>query len=185
MHTQPTPSLAYRGLDSMSLDELEKVFLDGITPDPELLAGWVFRGCNTPDWMRLLGIKKFMKGFWRSRGQLYGYNQPVVQDSLSKPWRAQPSDDNPKRFGFYSVEPVDSTATDNAYLHALLLDYGQGGNPFYDPSAGLRDYLVQVSADNPDLYLGKAYFALGPKRVPTFSFFVLERDRRGPEHRPH
>ena len=72
---------------------------------------------------------------------------------------------------------VDATATDNHYLHGLLLDYGKGDNPFYDPSAGLRDYLVQVDADNPDLFLGKAYFALGAARVPTFSFFILERDR--------
>jgi hypothetical protein len=39
----------------------------------------------------------------------------------------------------------------------------------------LRDYLVRLSDD---LYLGKAYVALGPGRLPV-SYFVLER------HRPH
>jgi hypothetical protein len=28
--------------------------------------------------------------------------------------------------------------------------------------------------------LGKAYYALGPLRVPTASFFILERHQRGP-----
>ena len=41
----------------------------------------------------------------------------------------------------------------------------------------------QVDPANPDLFLGKAYYALGPARVAA-SFFVLERDRRGPETRP-
>ena len=76
--------------------------------------------------------------------------------------------------------PVDPTAPDNRYLHALLLDYGQGKNPRLDASAGLRDYLVQVDAGDPDLLLGKAYYALGPVRVPTASFFILERHQPGP-----
>ena len=40
------------------------------------------------------------------------------------------------------------------------------------------DYLVQVDAEDPDLYLGKAYYAAGPARIPV-GFFVLERLRRG------
>ena len=42
----------------------------------------------------------------------------------------------------------------------------------------LRDYLVQVDPANPDLFLGKAYDALGPLRMPT-NFFILERFRVG------
>ena len=61
---------------------------------------------------------------------------------------------------------VDATARDNKYLHAVLLNYGKGGNTPLDPTAGLRDYVVQVDPTNPDLYLGKAYCAFGPLRVP-------------------
>ncbi len=161
----------------MSPAELEQVFLRGVTPDLDGLIGWQFRGCNAPDWARIVGIKKFIKGFFRKGDQVMGYNCPVRQDALSLPWKAKPSDAAPKRFGFYTVDPVDPTARDNAYLHAVLLDYSRGDNPALDPSRGLRDYLVQVHADNPDLLLGKAYYALGPARVAT-SFFILERDRR-------
>ncbi len=168
----------YYELEQMTNQALETVFLRGSQPDLEALAGWEFRGTNVPGWAKLAGIKKFIKGFYRKDGELYGYNCPVLQDGIRAPWIAQPDDDNPKRFGFYLVAPVDPTSRDNAYLHAVLLDYGRGGNKRLDPTAGLRDYLVRVNADNPDLYLGKAYYALGPLRVAT-NFFLLERHRRG------
>ena len=47
-----------------------------------------------------------------------------------------------------------------------LLDYGKGGNPRGDLAAGVRDYLVQLG---PDLFLGKAYYALGPLRTARTS----------------
>jgi hypothetical protein len=168
-----------QALEAMSMRELEVVFQRGVTPDLERLAGWEFRGTNTPRWARLAGIKKFMKGMYRDdRGEVRGYNCPVVQNRLEEPWIARPDDAAPKRFGFYRVIPVDPTSRDNAYLHSVLLDYGTGGNHRLDPTQGLRDYLVQVEAGNDDLYLGKAYYALGPLRLAT-SFFVLERHRPG------
>lgn len=166
-------------LEAMSMRELEIVFLRGVMPDLDRLAGWEFRGTNTPAWARLAGIKKFMKGFFRDQhGDVYGYNCPIAQNKLDEPWVAQPDDLAPRRFGFYRVEPVDPTSRDNAYLHAVLLDYGRGGNKPWDLTRGLRDYLVQVDAQNDDLYLGKAYYAVGPARVAT-SFFILERHRTG------
>jgi hypothetical protein len=168
-------------LARLSNAELERAFQRGLTPDPQGLVGWEFRGNNTPPWFRLFGIQKFVKGFYTDGdGGVWGYNSPVVQDGVERAWRLKPSDEHPKRFGFYTVEPVDAVARDNRYLHALLLDYGKGKNPRLDPTAGLRDYLVQVDRDDPDLLLGKAYYAVGPVRVPTFSFFVLDRHRPGP-----
>lgn len=168
----------YYQLGGMSMKELETVFLRGTTPDLAGLAGWEFRGMNTPKWAKLAGIKKFIKGFYLRDGVLFGYNTPVVQNEVRAPWNPKPSSDRPKRFGFYRVDHVDPTARDNAYLHAVLLDYGRGGNKRFDPTSGLRDYVVQVDADNPDLLLGKAYYAVGPARVAT-NFFLLERLGRG------
>jgi hypothetical protein len=168
-----------RALAAMSMRQLEVVFQRGVTPNLDRLAGWEFRGTNTPAWARLAGIQKFIKGMFRDGdGGVYGYNCPVVQSGLDAPWLALPDDAAPRRFGFYRVTAVDPTARDNAYLHAVLLDYGRGGNRRLDPTRGLRDYLVQVDAADDDLFLGKAYYALGPLRVAT-SFFVLERHRPG------
>ena len=77
---------------------------------------------------------------------------------------------------------MDPEARDNAYLHALLLDYGRG-NPWYDPSRQLRDYLVRCVPGSDDLLLGKAYMALGPWRIPA-TFFLLERHRPLPGPSP-
>ena len=79
--------------------------------------------------------------------------------------------------GFTLVEQT-KIVTAASELARNMIDYGKGGNPKGDPSNGLRDYLVQVDAANPDLFLGKAYYALGPLRVHS-NFFILERHRRG------
>jgi len=162
----------------MSMGELDTVFLRGEKPDVGTLIGWEFRGLNTPAWASIVGIKKFMKGFFLRDGEVFGYNTPVRQNGIRKPWLAKPSDERPKRFGFYRVVDVDPTSRDNTCLHSVLLDYGRGGNKPWDPTRQIRDYLVRVDPGNDDLFLGKAYVALGPLRVCT-NFFILERHRRG------
>ena len=178
----PKASKSYLEIGALPASELASIMARGEPPSEEALAGWEWRGLNTMGWAKLAGIKKFVKGFYQDDdGLLWGYNEPIVQNALEEPWSARPNDDEPKRFGFYTVGPVDPTARDNRYLHALLLDYGKGKNPRFDASAGLRDYLVQVDRNDPDVLLGKAYYAAGPLRLPTYSFFILERHRRGPE----
>lgn len=187
----PYPSAAFLDLARSSARALERALQRGQAPDLADLVGWEFRGANTPAWARLLGIRKFIKGFYGPAGgpaagpaagpltRLRGYNCAVVQNGLDEPWIARPDPERPDRFGYFHVGAVDPTARDNAYLHAVLLDYGRDGNGNLDPVRGLRDYLVQVHPLRPDLYLGKAYYALGPARVGV-SFFVLERYRLAP-----
>jgi hypothetical protein len=183
------PSAAALALARGPRRDLELAVIRGATPDVDALVGWEFRGINAtpqgaPPIARLAGIQKFVKGMFRAGdgrrdGQVMGYNCPVVQNVLDGRWQTRPSDADPRRFGFYTVAPVDPTARDNHYLHALLLDYGNGGNPAWDVSRGLRDYLVQVDADNPDFLIGKAYAAIGPARI-ALGYFLLERWRRAP-----
>lgn len=172
-----TSSAESRRIAALSDRELATMMLRGETPNLDALVGWEFRGTNAPPWMSLLGIKKFVKGFYRDdAGRVFGYNEPIVQNRLDEPWIAKPSDAAPKRFGFFRVDTVDATSRDNAYLHALLLDYARGGNSPVDPTTTLRDYLVRVNRGSDDLLLGSAYVAVGPLRVHT-SHFVLERHR--------
>jgi len=173
------PSVAALRLEQTPMHELENVFQRGVTPDLDALVGWEFRGINhlplnAPPLAHIAGIKKFVKGFFRDEsGKVMGYNSPVKMNSLDGRWHVAP-----KKFGFYEVYNVDATSRNNRYLHAVLLDYGKGGNPVYDPSSLLRDYVIQVDPKNPDLFLGKAYGAIGPLRIPT-NFFILERFRVG------
>jgi hypothetical protein len=192
-HASPSsrPSAAFLDLARSSGRVLERALMRGQTPDLAALVGWEFRGVNTSPWARPLGIRKFIKGFYGPVGgstgeplvRLRGYNCAVVQNGLDEPWIPRPDPERPDRFGYFHVGAVDPTARDNAYLHAVLLDYGRDGNSNLDPARGLRDYLVQVDPALPDLYLGKARYALGPARVGV-SFFVLERYRRAPGAEP-
>ena len=187
----PRPGAAFLDLVRSSGRALERAFVRGQAPDLAALVGWELRGVNTPPWARLLGIRKFIKGFYgASRAtpgapptRIRGYNCAVVQNGVDEPWIARPDPERPDRFGYFHVGAVDPAARDNAYLHAVLLDYGRDGNGNLDPVRGLRDYLVQVDPSHPDLFLGKAYYALGPARVGV-SFFVLERYRRAPTAGP-
>jgi hypothetical protein len=171
----PGPSAAFLDLTRRSRAALEETLLRGRAPALDELVGWEMRGMNTPPWARALRIRKFVKGFERRPGgEVFGYNRPVRQGRDQAAWQV-----TGEPFGWYLVGEVDPTARDNAYLHAVLLDYGRGGNKPWSPSRGLRDYVVRVDEPGEELYLGKAYAAVGPARVAV-SFFVLERLRRAP-----
>lgn len=184
VHHAPAPTgskqLTMIDLAEKSAAELEGIFWRGLTPRFEDLAGWEFRGFNHPQFIEYLGFRKFIKGFFTGdagEGMIEGFNLEVLQNTLYGKWLGKPSDINPKRHGYYHVYPVRGDERDNLYPHALLLNYGASKrNPRIDITKVLRDYLVQVEADNTDLYLGKAYLALGPLR-PAVSFFILERHR--------
>jgi hypothetical protein len=196
MESNRTPSLSlpartasdrYRHLADLPKAALEEMLVGGETPSLLALAGYEYRGYNTAPGTALLGIRKFIKAFFTtSSGAVYGCNTPVAQNGLSGPWLSRPSEAEPRRYAFFSVTPVDPEARDNTYLHALLLNYGRGRNPLYDPSRLLRDYMVRCVPGSDDLLLGKAYMALGPARVAV-GFFLLERHRplQAPITLPH
>jgi len=173
----PNASPVYKRLAGQPSAALERLLVGGETPSLTGITGQEYFGYNIAPATALLGIRKFIKAFFETpTGATYGCNTPAAQNGLHGPWIAKPSEAAPRRYAFFSVTPVDPEARDNNYLHALLLDYGQGGNPFYDPSRRLRDYLVRITPGSDDLLLGKAYLALGPARV-TAGFFVLQRYR--------
>jgi hypothetical protein len=168
-------SSEYRRIGRLPRRELETMLVRGDTPDPEKLAGFEFRGMNTAMYAKFIGIQKFIKGFFKGDGGVSGYNIPVVQNGLDAPWIPRGKGE-PKRFGFYSVDRVDAGARDNAYLHALLLDYGKA-NGRVDPTQFIRDYLVRVNPGSDELLLGKAYIAVGPAPRVAVGYFLLERHR--------
>jgi hypothetical protein len=163
-------STAYLDLVHQSQRELHRRMVRGTRPTPGELAGCEYRGTNAPAAARLIGLRRFIKGFEaRPDGTVIGYNRHVRGGNLGTPWTPSPWQGK-DQFGYYSVTPVDAGARDNRYLNALLLDYGSGLNPPRDPTAVLRDYLVRTDAG---LLLGRAYVALGRVRV-AIGYFVLE-----------
>jgi len=172
----------YQGLCLATPEMLEEVLRKGTVPDLEKLSGWEFRGYNTPAFADILGIRKFKKGFYRENpsggyGTIQGYNVKIRQNAFGEPWIDVLKGADSIKFGWYNVYPVRLTEPDYKYPNAALINYSCDKNFALDPTRNLRDYLVQIYADNPDLYLGKAYVALGPLRV-FVSFFILERENR-------
>jgi hypothetical protein len=177
--TRPArPSAEYLRLAALPPRQVEALMLRGERPDVDALIDWEFRGLNLGLGPRLLGIRKFIKGFYRTPdGAAFGYNLRVRQNGPAEPWRARRHDGAPRRYAYYSARPVDAAGPDNAYLEALLLDYGAAAAGRFDVAGRLRDYLVRVESGADDLLLGKAFVALGPWRLPA-GYFLLERFRR-------
>jgi hypothetical protein len=172
---------SYEAICMASSSELEALLRGGVTPALDDLAGWEFRGFNTNPAAELIRIRKFKKGFrWNPRDptELLGYNVKVRQNGLLNPWIPRLQQGEPIRHAPFAVHPVRASDRDNRYPGCLLLDYWAApGRPWLDPSIVLRDYLVQVYPDDNNLYVGKAYGALGPLRIPG-GFMVLCRENK-------
>ena len=173
--------LTYQAICTASSSELESLLLGGVTPAFEDLAGWEFRGYNTNPAAEIIRIRKFKKGFaWdpRNPGGLLGYNIKVRQNGLLNPWIPKLEHGEPIRHAPFVVYPVHASERDNRYPKCLLLNYWAApGRPLLDPSIVLRDYLIQVYPDDKDLFVGKAYGAVGPLRI-IGGYMVLCRENK-------
>jgi hypothetical protein len=188
----------YEMLANMKPKQLEEVLQHGVKPDLDSMVGWTFRGWNVlmpiaKPVMAPLGFGRFAKGFYQlpgekkpsEGGRVLGFNIKVSPGKLDEPWEAQPNEENPKRHGYYVVHPAgEGDRWHDKYPNALYLNYGERAdlNKLFDGGAlygdgGIRDYMVQVDPENPDLFLGKAYYAVPPLRVEA-GFFIAERLKR-------
>jgi hypothetical protein len=151
--------------------ELRALLAGGHPIDPSRLDDTVYRGISLglPAWVERLSWKKFAKAFHRDprTGQLRGWNVRIEQDGLERPWRPRVRRGQPWTFGHFAV------VSDRA---RLLLDYGAGATRLTDPLRVLRDPVVALHAGSVELLLGWSYLAIGPARIPTPSYFLLERD---------
>ncbi len=133
----------------------------------DALAGAWYRGTSLGlwSWVERLSWKTFAKVFHRDGGALRGWNVRLHQDGLGAPPRPRTRAGRPIVFGHYAVvEDPDG----------VVLDYGRGANPRLDPTRMVRDPLVALDPDGAVL-LGRTWLVVGARRLPTPSFFLLER----------
>ncbi|MED5373847.1 MAG: hypothetical protein VX899_22705 [Myxococcota bacterium] len=150
---------------SASRTELQRALDSGQRVESGSLAGHRYRGVSLglPPWIERLSWKTFEKAFHRRGHRVVGWNVRLEQTGLDGPVVPLMRRGAPLCFGFF--EAVDAP-------DGLWLDYGRGGNPALDPTALVRDPLVAL----PDgRLLGRSLVQLGPWRVGTPSYFVLER----------
>ncbi|MBM4245165.1 MAG: hypothetical protein FJ148_15340 [Deltaproteobacteria bacterium] len=166
--------------------ELDEVHRAGRAPLLADLAGREYCGWNRPAHFSLIGIRKFVKGFFvpeqtdpERADEIEGFNIPAIQNGLDGEWLAKHDDDRPKRFGFYITRPLRPGERGGRFENSLLLDYAASRrNATLDPSRFIRDFVVQVRPGDDRLLLGKAMLALAPGRLVFSNFFLLRLRRR-------
>ena len=172
----PDGSPSLHDLAKAGSGRLHALLRAGEAPDISRLAGWEYRGVNMPAALpKLLGIRRFIKGFLpQHEGRYVGYNRQVAGSELDQPWTPRPQRDGRERYAYFAVNPVDPAAADNRYPHAVLFDYGAAPEPEPGLAGRLRDYVVRVAPGVDDLLLGRAFLAVGGRRLPV-GWFAIER----------
>lgn len=168
--------LTARDLVDATPAELRALLAGGHPIDPTALDDTEYLGTSLglPHVIERLTWKTFKKVFHRGPdGALRGWN--VRLDQRAPGWRERTRRGAPATFGHFAVVSLAGRPVPIACPAGLLLDYGRGGNRPLDPIARLRDPIVAVHPGSADLLLGWSYLELGPMRVPTPSFFTLER----------
>lgn len=169
-HARARCPLTRDTLLSLSPSALRRALADGHPVDPAALDDTWYRGTSLGlwGWVEALTWKTFAKTFHHDpvTGARRGWNVRLHQDGLDAPARPLERAGVPLTFGHYAIRATDA---------GVLLDYGAGGNPWYDPSRLVRDPLVALAPSDPSRLLGYTCLALGGLRVPTPSWFLLER----------
>lgn len=165
-----------------SAAELDRAMRTGGPIDLEVLADGVYDGIslNLPKPILALTWLKFQKVFAREPdGSLRGWNAKILQSPIDAPWELETKRGRPMTYGHYRVRPASDYAMPRPYgAGGVLLDYGLGVHPRFDPTARVRDPLVALD-DTSELLLGWTYLDLGVTRVGTPSFFLLRRSPTG------
>ncbi|NIR45393.1 MAG: GMC family oxidoreductase [Gemmatimonadetes bacterium] len=166
----------FESLSTLEKNELDRIMERSSAPTIPDVLGWEFRGWNLNPATKILGTRKFKKGFFLdvTTDQAWGYNVPCVQNEFDEPWVAKPSDDDPRRYFFFGVVP-GSRAEKPRYRNSLIVDYNMWDEYFFANIFRFTvDYLVYPDPENRDLMLGKSYMEIGPIRF-FLGYFVMER----------
>jgi hypothetical protein len=146
--------------------ELGRLLGGGRAFEPGVLAGWTYHGTSLglPAWIERLTWKTFAKAFVREPdGTLRGWNVRCEQTEPPA-WRPRRRGGVPVTFGHFEVVRAPG----------VVLYYGRGGNRRGDPVGAVRDPLVALDEHGARL-LGRTLLAVAGRRLPTPSYFLLER----------
>jgi hypothetical protein len=160
---------------SMKRGALAATLRQGHAIDPRALDDSQYRGISLglPAWLERLTWKTFQKTFHRDprTGELRGWNVRVEQQGLDAPSVAKVRKGAPWSFGHYRVVEL-SPRSPRGIARGLLIDY----SPERGLMSRMRDPIVALHEGSVDLLLGWSYLDLGFWRMPTPSYFLLERE---------
>ena len=176
----PTPRPGDERLDellALGPRELMRVLQAGHPIDPESLVDKSYRGVSLglPSVVDRLAWKTFQKTFHRDpeTGALVGWNVRLHQDGYGAPLRPRQRGGKDMSFGHFHVVSPEGRGLPRGSGRGLLIDYSRPRKPAHDLMAHLRDPIVALESGSAEFLLGWSYLELGPRRVPTPSFFLL------------
>jgi hypothetical protein len=162
----------------LSPGELLQLLRAGHPLDPSALDDHEYDGTSLglPAFVERLTWKKFRKVFHRqaSTGRLVGWNVKCEQTPLQEPWRAALRGGEVQTYGYFEVVTAEAGELPAGLPAGVVIDYGRGARSERLLSP-VRDPLVALEPGSADRLLGWSYVSLGPARVRTPSFFLLER----------
>lgn len=158
---------------------LHRVLERGHPIEPTALDDTEYHGValGNPRFVEWLSWKTFKKVFRRDpdTGALRGWNVAVQQQGAHGPFVDRRRGDERVTYWHYGVRPAGGYRTPGRYGFGLMIDYGLGERGALNPQRRIRDPLVSLSIDGPELLLGYSYVDLGLVQVPTPTFFALVR----------
>jgi len=159
----------------MTRRELAALLANGHPIESRALDDTAYRGISLglPRWAERLSWKTFQKTFHRdpSTGRLRGWNVRVEQRGLDAASVPKIRNGVPFTFGHYDVVDLPGGAP-RGIRRGLLIDYTPAGGL----ASRIRDPLVALREGSAELLLGWSYVDLGFFRLPTPSYFALERE---------
>ena len=163
---------------ALSREQLAAALAGGHVIASDALANRIYRGVSLglPAFVDRLAWKTFAKVFQhdRERHVLRGWNLRLEQTGLAGALVPLQKRGHDFHFGHFHVAPAAGYRMPRPLPQALVLDYGRGGNPRFDPTNAIRDPIVAVHPGSAELLLGWTYLDLGAFRAGTPSYFTLE-----------
>ena len=160
--------------------QLHDVLLAGHPLDPSALEETQYLGVDLslPGWARKLLWHTFRKTFHRDpeSGVLRGWNVRMEQMGIDGARVPMTRRGVPMTFGHYRVADAGSYAFPRGYRGAHFLDYGAGGNTFFDLGRLGFTPLVAVNEGSQELLLGWEVFRFGPWMLPLPLYWALRLD---------
>jgi hypothetical protein len=174
------PLTQVRELTRLTRQQLREAFVRGRPVPDGALDDTEFHGValGLPGWVEALSWKTFKKVFRRDRltGRLHGWNAAVVQAGVDGPYEDRRRGGRRLTYGHYEVRPAAAYGGLGGLRGGVgvVIDYGLGGNAWWDVSSRLKDPLVALDDDGA-LLLGYSVVDLGAVRLDTPTWFVLQR----------
>jgi hypothetical protein len=143
---------------------------------------WLGVSLGLPRWAERLSWKTFSKCFvcQPGTGALTGFNVRLRQDGIGAEPVPMRRNGRAITFGHFEVVATPPAGPGSDLPEGLTLDYGRGGNGWWNPISLLRDPIVALGPEPGAPMLGWSWLALG-SGIGTPSYFVLSRIGRAEE----